>query len=122
MLDQVNEDVEDLGLDRIAAWERELLEYATAAVSQVPGLRIIGTAERKAAVISFVLDVAHPHDVATILDQEGVAVRAGHHCAQPLMERFGVAATTRASLSLYNTREEVDVLVRALRRVLEIFG
>jgi len=114
--------VEDVGLDRIAAWERELLEYATAAVSQVPGLRIIGTAERKAAVISFVLDVAHPHDVATILDQEGVAVRAGHHCAQPLMERFGVAATTRASLSLYNTREEVDVLVRALRRVLEIFG
>ena len=113
--------VESIGLDRIAAWEQELLAYATAALSQVPGLRIIGSAENKAAVISFVLDSAHPHDVATILDQEGIAVRAGHHCAQPLMERFGVPATTRASLSLYNTREEVDVLAGALQRVLELF-
>jgi cysteine desulfurase/selenocysteine lyase len=114
--------VEGIGLDRIAAWEHELLEYATAALSEIPGLRIIGTAEKKAAVISFVLEAAHPHDVATILDQEGVAVRAGHHCAQPLMERFGTPATTRASLSLYNTRGEVDVLVRALHKVLELFG
>ena len=111
-----------IGLERIAAWEHELLEYATLALSEIPGLRIIGTAEKKAAVLSFVLDSAHPHDVATILDQEGIAVRAGHHCAQPVMERFGVPATTRASLSLYNTREEVDVMIRALHQVLELFG
>jgi len=114
--------VEGIGLGRIAAWEHDLLDYATAALSQIPGLRIIGNAENKAAVISFVLDAAHPHDVATVLDQEGIAVRAGHHCAQPVMERFGVPATTRASLSLYNTREEVDVLVRSLHRVLELFS
>jgi len=114
--------VEGIGLDRIAAWEQELLAYGTAAVSEIPGLRIIGSAEHKAAVLSFVLDSAHPHDVATILDQEGIAVRAGHHCAQPLMERFGVPATTRASLSLYNTREEIDVFAAALRRVLELFA
>jgi cysteine desulfurase/selenocysteine lyase len=110
-----------IGLDRIAAWEHELLLYATRALEEIPGLRILGTAEQKAAVVSFVLDAAHPHDVATILDQEGIAVRAGHHCAQPVMERFGVAATTRASLSLYNTREEVDVLVKAIHRVRELF-
>ena len=112
----------DVGLDRIAAWEGELLAYATASLERIPGLRIIGTAAHKAAVVSFVLDAAHPHDVATVLDQEGVAVRAGHHCAQPIMDRFGVAATTRASFSVYNTREDVDALVRAIHRVQEIFG
>ena len=112
----------DVGMDRIAAWEHELLEYATAALTEIPGLRIIGTAREKASVLSFVLDSAHPHDVSTVLDQEGIAVRAGHHCAQPIMERYGVAATTRASFSLYNTREDVDVLVRGIHRVREIFG
>jgi cysteine desulfurase/selenocysteine lyase len=110
-----------VGMDRIADWERELLAYATGALAEIPELRIIGTARQKAAVISFVLDGVHPHDVATILDQEGIAVRAGHHCAQPVMERFGVPATTRASLSLYNTPGEVDTLLRAIRATLEIF-
>ncbi len=114
--------VQSVGLDRIAAWEAELLAHATAALERIPGLHIVGTAADKAAVVSFVLDAAHPHDVATVLDQEGVAVRAGHHCAQPIMDRFGVAATTRASFSVYNTREDVDALVRAVRRVQEIFG
>jgi cysteine desulfurase/selenocysteine lyase len=114
--------LQNVGLDRIAAWEQQLLAYATAELEKIDGLRIIGTAEHKAAVLSFVLDAAHPHDVATVLDQEGIAVRAGHHCAQPVMDRFGVPATTRASLSLYNTREEVDVLVGAIHKVLEIFG
>jgi cysteine desulfurase/selenocysteine lyase len=113
--------LEGIGLERIAAWEQELLVQATSALEEIPGLRIVGTAAQKAAVISFVLEAAHPHDVATILDQEGVAVRAGHHCAQPVMERFGVPATTRASFSLYNTREEVDVLVGAIHRVGELF-
>jgi cysteine desulfurase/selenocysteine lyase len=112
------------GLDRAAAaaWEQELLARATAALEEVPGLRIIGTAREKVAVISFVLEGAHPHDVATILDHEGVAVRAGHHCAQPVMERFGVPATARASFAFYNTPEEVDALAAALWRVKELFG
>ena len=93
-----------------------------AALTEIPGLRIIGTAREKASVLSFVLDSAHPHDVSTVLDQEGIAVRAGHHCAQPIMERYGVAATTRASFSLYNTRGDVDALVRGIHRVREIFG
>jgi cysteine desulfurase/selenocysteine lyase len=111
-----------IGMDRIAAWEHALLEYSTAVLEGIPDLTIIGTARDKAAVLSFVLEGAHPHDVATVLDQEGVAVRAGHHCAQPIMDRFGVAATTRASLSFYNTREEIDVLESAIRKTLEIFG
>jgi cysteine desulfurase/selenocysteine lyase len=111
------------GLDRagVEAHERDLLAYATERLQGVPGLRIIGTAPHKAAVISFVMDGVHPHDVGTILDHEGVAVRAGHHCAQPLMERFGVPATVRASMALYNTREDVDQLVRGLVRVREMF-
>jgi cysteine desulfurase/selenocysteine lyase len=111
------------GLDRAGAeaHERDLLEYATARLQEIPGLRIIGTAPDKAAVISFVMEGVHPHDVGTILDREGVAVRAGHHCAQPLMERFGVPATVRASMALYNTREDVDQLVRGLHRVREMF-
>jgi cysteine desulfurase/selenocysteine lyase len=114
--------LDGIGLDRIAAWERELTSYATSALEEIPSLRIIGTAHEKVGVISFVLDAAHPHDVATVLDQEGVAVRAGHHCAQPVMDRFGIPATTRASFSLYNTREEVDVLVHAIHKAQELFG
>jgi cysteine desulfurase/selenocysteine lyase len=111
------------GLDRAGpeAHERDLLAYATRRLQEIPGLRIIGTAPGKAAVISFVMEGVHPHDVGTILDAEGVAVRAGHHCAQPLMERFGVPATVRASFALYNTREDVDQLVQGLRRVREMF-
>lgn len=113
--------LEGLGLPTVARHEHELLEVATATLQRIPGLRIIGTARRKAAVVSFVMDGVHPHDVATILDREGVAVRAGHHCAQPVMQRFGLPATTRASFALYNTREDVDALARALYRVREIF-
>ena len=91
-------------------------------LSEVPGLRIVGTAPQKAAVLSFVLDGIHPHDVGTILDQEGVAVRTGHHCAQPLMERFDVPATARASLAVYNTRSDLDALVAALHRTREVFA
>jgi cysteine desulfurase/selenocysteine lyase len=114
--------VAELGLQEVAVYERELLAYATDALEQVPGLRLIGTAPAKAGVLSFVLDCAHPHDVGTILDQEGVAVRTGHHCAQPVMERFGVPATTRASLALYNTRNDVDALVNGLHKVREMFA
>ncbi|MDQ5871575.1 MAG: cysteine desulfurase [Acidobacteriota bacterium] len=109
-------------LDLVAAHERELLAYATEAVSAINGVRIIGTAREKAAVLSFVLDGVHAHDVGTILDQDGIAIRAGHHCAMPVMERFGVPATARASLGLYNTREEVDALVRAIEKVKRVFG
>ena len=114
--------VTGIGLDRIAAYEHELLAYATRRVLEIPGLRIIGTAPDKAAVVSLVLAGAHPHDIGTILDYEGVAVRTGHHCAQPVMERYGVPATTRASLAFYNTTEEVDVLVKGLNKVREVFG
>ncbi|MBK5228241.1 MAG: cysteine desulfurase [Actinobacteria bacterium] len=109
-------------LDLVAAHERELLAYATEAVSAIKGVRIIGTAREKAAVLSFVLDGVHAHDVGTILDQDGIAIRAGHHCAMPVMERFGVPATARASLGLYNTREEVDALVGAIEKVKRVFG
>ena len=111
-----------IGMDRIAAYEKELLDYATQAVSGVPGVRLIGTAKEKASVISFVLDDVHPHDIGTILDREGVAVRAGHHCAQPVMDFFCVPATTRASFAFYNTREEVDALCRGIVKVKELFG
>jgi cysteine desulfurase / selenocysteine lyase len=112
------------GLDwqQVAAHERELLVRGTEALSEIVPLRIIGTAKEKAGVLSFVLDHVHAHDVGTILDQEGVAVRAGHHCAMPVMQRFGVPATTRASFAFYNTAEEIDVLVRAIHRVLKVFG
>ena len=111
-----------LGLDRIAAWEHELLEYGTELLQAVPGVRLIGTARRKAAVLSFVLDGVHPHDVGTILDHEGVAVRAGHHCAMPVMDRFGVPATVRASLGLYNTPAELETLATAVRTAREIIS
>jgi cysteine desulfurase / selenocysteine lyase len=111
-----------LGMEAVSAYEQELLEYATKAISSVPGVRLVGTARRKAAVVSFLLGEVHPHDVGTILDQEGIAVRAGHHCAQPVMDRFGIPATIRASLALYNTREEIDLLVNGLKKVSEVFG
>ena len=99
-----------------------MLRYATGRFGQIAALRIIGTAKEKAGVMSFIFDHVHAHDVGTILDQEGVAVRAGHHCAMPVMQRFGVPATARASFALYNTSEEIDVLVRAIERVLKVFG
>ena len=111
-----------IGMDRIDAYEKQLLEYATEAILAVDGVRLIGTAREKASVLSFIVEGVHPHDVGTILDREGVAVRAGHHCAQPVMDRFGVPATTRASLAFYNTEEEVDALVAAVRKVKELFG
>jgi cysteine desulfurase / selenocysteine lyase len=117
-LDYVNA----VGIEHITAHEQDLLAYATARLAEIARLRWVGTARRKACVLSFVLDGIHPHDVATVLDHEGVAVRAGHHCAQPLMQRFGLAGTVRASLALYNTREEIDVLARGLHRAVEVLG
>jgi cysteine desulfurase/selenocysteine lyase len=111
-----------VGRERIAAWERELLDYATAALKTVPGLRIFGEAEHKAAVISFLIDGAHAHDLATLLDHEGIAVRSGHHCAHPLMQFYGVPATARASLAFYNTREEVDRFVEAIGKVRKLLA
>jgi cysteine desulfurase/selenocysteine lyase len=113
--------VTGIGLDKIAAYEKELLAYATQALLAIPGLRLIGTAQEKAGVLSFVLGDIHAHDIGTILDQEGIAIRAGHHCAMPVMGRFGVPATARASLAFYNTREDIDALVRALQKVFEVF-
>ncbi|HKP45707.1 MAG TPA: cysteine desulfurase [Pyrinomonadaceae bacterium] len=107
---------------KAAAYEHELLRYATEKLSGIEGLRIIGTAREKLSVLSFVIDEIHPHDIGTILDQEGIAVRAGHHCAQPVMQRFNVPATARASFAFYNTKEEVDVLARTIERVVEIFS
>jgi cysteine desulfurase/selenocysteine lyase len=114
--------IESIGRDRIAAAERALLDYATSALKTVPGLRIIGEAKRKAAVISFLIDGVHAHDLATLLDHEGIAVRSGHHCAHPLMRFYGVPATCRASFAFYNTREEVDRFVEALGRVRKMLG
>jgi cysteine desulfurase/selenocysteine lyase len=111
-----------LDLTAVAAHEQDLLKYTTREVSKVPGVRLIGTAASKTALLSFTLGDIHPHDVGTVLDQEGIAVRTGHHCAQPVMERFGVAATARASFAVYNMRQEVDRLVAGLHRALEIFG
>jgi cysteine desulfurase/selenocysteine lyase len=111
-----------IGLDPIAAYEHELLEYATTAFSQLSGVRMVGTAPDKASVISFVIDGVHPHDVGTILDTEGIAVRTGHHCAQPVMDRFQIPATTRASLAFYNTTAEVDALIAGIRKVQEFFS
>jgi cysteine desulfurase/selenocysteine lyase len=112
----------DVGLDRVAAHEHELLAYGTDALTTIPGLRLTGTAAEKAGILSFVMDDVHPHDIGTILDREGVAIRAGHHCCQPLMARLGVPATARASLALYNTHAEIDALVSALRKVREVFA
>ena len=114
--------VETLGIEAIAAHEHSLLEAATAALTQIPGLRLIGTAAHKAAVVSFVMEGIHPHDLGTILDAEGVAVRTGHHCAQPVMDFFGIPATARASFACYNTQAEVQQLAAALRHAQEVFG
>jgi cysteine desulfurase/selenocysteine lyase len=114
--------VNDIGLDRIERYESTLLDYATQRLEEVPGLRFIGTASEKVSVISFVMGDAHPHDIGTILDAEGIAIRTGHHCAQPLMQRYQVAATARASLAFYNTRSEIDALVNALFKVNEVLG
>ena len=111
-----------LGMENIERHEHELLQYATERVSVIPGVKLIGTAKEKAGVLSFVLENVHPHDVGTILDQQGIAIRTGHHCAQPVMQRFGVPATARASFGLYNTRAEVDALVSGIHKVQEVFG
>jgi len=111
-----------VGLDAIAAHEHELLEYGTRLLSDLPGLRLVGTARRKAAVLSFVLEGVHPHDVGTVLDHDGIAVRTGHHCAQPVMDRYGIPATTRASLACFNTKQELDALVRGIHKVQELFA
>jgi len=114
--------VNQIGLVRIDRYEHELLEYGTEALSQIPGLRLIGTAKEKAGVLSFILEGVHPHDIGTILDREGIAIRTGHHCAMPVMERFGIPATARASLAFYNAREEIDALVAGIHKVKEVFG
>ncbi len=114
--------VQDIGLERIAAYERALLDKATAAVGDIPGLRMIGTAADKAAILSFVVDGIHPHDLGTILDMEGVAIRAGHHCAMPLMKRFGIPGTARASLAMYNDEADIGALVAAIHKAQDMFG
>lgn len=114
--------VSALGLEQIGVHEQDILNYGTQQLSSIDGLRLVGTAPAKASVLSFTLDCAHPHDIATVIDRAGVAVRAGHHCAQPLMARLDIPATVRASIGMYNTRADIDVLVTALGEVLEIFG
>jgi cysteine desulfurase/selenocysteine lyase len=114
--------VSGLGIENIGAYEHDLLEYATAAVSSIAGLKIIGTAKEKAGVLSFTLENIHPHDIGTILDREGIAIRTGHHCSQPVMKRFGVDSTARASFAMYNTKHEVDALVRGIEKVKEVFA
>ena len=114
--------VQAIGYDSFAAYEDELLDYGTKALESIGAVRIIGTSPHKAGILSFVVDNIHPHDIGTILDAEGVAVRTGHHCAQPVMQRFQIPATARASLALYNTREDIDALVRAIDRAIEVFS
>jgi cysteine desulfurase/selenocysteine lyase len=111
-----------IGREKAAAYEHELLVYATERISAIEGVRIIGTAREKLGVLSFVLDDIHPHDIGTVLDQEGIAIRAGHHCAQPVMQRFNVPATARASFAFYNTKEEIDTLAKAIEQVIEVFS
>ncbi len=114
--------VNNLGFDQITAHEEELLRYGTDALSSIAGVQIIGTAPHKAGILSFVMDGVHPHDIGTILDEQGIAIRTGHHCAQPVMQRFQIPATARASLAFYNTKEDIDALVKGIDRVLEVFG
>jgi len=114
--------VDGLGIDAIAAHESSLLRDATTAILEIPGIRLVGSARHRASALGFVMDGVHPHDIGTILDSEGVAVRAGHHCAQPVMARYGVSATVRASFALYNTAKEIEALVRGLHKVREVFG
>jgi cysteine desulfurase/selenocysteine lyase len=114
--------LEQVGMAAISAWEAELLEYGTELLNAIPQVRLIGTAPEKASVISFLIDGAHPHDVGSILDQQGIAIRAGHHCAQPIMERYGIPATVRASMAFYNTKHDLDALADGVGKVLELFG
>jgi len=114
--------VSKLGMDKIEAHEHDLLTYATEQVGALPGVRLIGTARERAGVLSFVMEGVHPHDLGTILDRDGIAIRTGHHCAQPVMDRFGIAATARASFAVYNTRQDVDALVDGIHRALEVFA
>jgi cysteine desulfurase/selenocysteine lyase len=114
--------IEAVGIDGIAAWEGQLLRQATERLGAIPGVRLVGTAREKVTVLSFILDRVHPHDVAAVLDDEGVAVRAGHHCAQPVMTRFGIPATVRASFGLYNTPDEIEALARGVVRAVEVFS
>ena len=114
--------ISKIGIDKIKEHEKSLLEYATKQVEEVPGLRIIGKAKEKTSVLSFVLENIHPHDIGTFLDFEGVAIRTGHHCTQPVMQRYCIPATSRASFAMYNTKEEVDVLVNGLKKIIEVFG
>jgi cysteine desulfurase/selenocysteine lyase len=114
--------MKSIGVDAIGAHEHDLLLYGTERLEATPGVRMIGTANNKAGVLSFVLETIHPHDIGTILDQEGIAVRTGHHCAQPVMDFFCIPATVRASLAVYNTREEIDALVAGIERVKEMLG
>jgi len=113
--------VEQMGIEKIAMYENSLLEYATAQLQKLDGLKIIGTAKNKCAVISFIFDTIHPHDVGTFLDFEGIAIRTGHHCTQPLMHRFGIPATSRASFAMYNTKDEIDILINGVKKVIEVF-
>jgi cysteine desulfurase/selenocysteine lyase len=112
----------EVGIDRIADYEHELVAYATQKIPSIPGVHLIGTAQERAGVISFVIERIHPHDIGTILDQEGIAIRTGHHCAQPIMQRFGIPATARASFAFYNTKEEVDALAQGILKVKEVFA
>jgi cysteine desulfurase/selenocysteine lyase len=114
--------VESVGRPAIAAWEEELLACATERVREIDGIRLIGTAPQKASVLSFVVEGVHPHDVGAVLDDDGIAIRTGHHCAQPVMQHFGVPATARASFAFYNTRDEIDALARGLRRARTLFA
>jgi cysteine desulfurase/selenocysteine lyase len=114
--------IERIGMDNIARYEHDLLAYATHGMQLIPGVRLIGTAKEKAGVLSFVIEDIHPHDIGTILDQQGIAIRTGHHCSQPVMERFGIPATARASFAVYNTRKEVDALVRGIEKVRQVFA
>jgi len=111
-------------IDRDAAleYEHEILTYASEQLQRIPGARVVGTAKEKAPVLSFVIEGIHPHDIGTILDHEGIAIRTGHHCAQPVMLRFGIPATARASFAFYNTKDEVDLLIKGLQKVVEVLG
>jgi len=114
--------MQQVGIDTIAAHEADLLHYATARIREIPGVRLFGTAPEKAAVLSFLVGEAHPYDVGTLIDQLGVAVRTGHHCTQPVMDRYGIPGTVRASFAVYNTRDEIDAFIAALEKVLPLLG
>ena len=114
--------IESIGMERIAAYEKELLDYGTGRLNRIEGLKLIGTAKEKGGILSFTLGDIHPHDIGTIMDSQGIAIRTGHHCAQPVMQRFAIPATARASLAFYNTPAEIDALVKGIDRVLEVFS